>query len=44
VLREAVRVGAADLDAGRFRTFRSAADLTTHLHAISEEAIGDAAG
>lgn len=44
LLREAVRTGAVDIDAGRFRAFESGADLAEHLRAISEAAIADVAG
>jgi antitoxin ParD1/3/4 len=44
LLREAVRLGAADLEAGRFRAFRSATDLAEHLRAISEETIASPVG
>jgi antitoxin ParD1/3/4 len=43
LLREAVRAGAADIDAGRFRAFESGADLAEHLRAISEATIAGAA-
>lgn len=39
-LREAARVGMADIDAGRFRSFESPAALSRHLKAIADEAIG----
>ena len=39
-LREAARVGIADIDAGRFRGFESPAALSRHLTAIAEKAIG----
>jgi antitoxin ParD1/3/4 len=39
VLREAARVGIADIDAGRSRIFESAADLRQHLTAVRDEAI-----
>jgi len=39
-LREAARVGMADIDAGRFRSFESPAALTRHLTAIADRAIG----
>ena len=38
-LREAVRVGADDIDAGRFRSFESASALARHLNSIAENAI-----
>jgi antitoxin ParD1/3/4 len=44
LLREAVQVGMADIDAGRFRKFRSAAELAEHLNGLAEEAIGRTAG
>jgi antitoxin ParD1/3/4 len=44
LLREAVRLGAADLEAGRFRAFQSATDLAEHLRAISEDTIAGVAG
>ena len=44
LLREAVRAGVADLEAGKYRSFRSAEELADHLRAISDEAIGRAAG
>jgi antitoxin ParD1/3/4 len=39
-LREAARVGVADIEAGRFRTFDSREDLERHLSEIASEAIG----
>ncbi len=39
-LREAARVGMADIDAGRFRSFESPAALSRHLTAIADKAIG----
>lgn len=39
-LREAARVGMADIDAGRFRRFESPAALNRHLTAIADKAIG----
>lgn len=38
-LREAARVGIADIDAGRFRSFGSPAALSRHLTAIVDKAI-----
>jgi antitoxin ParD1/3/4 len=38
-LREAARVGIADIDAGRFRTFDSQAALGRHLSSVAEKAI-----
>ena len=37
-LREAARVGVADIEAGRFRTFDSQEDLERHLSEIAREA------
>ena len=39
-LREAARVGMADIDAGRFRSFESPAALSRRLTAIADKAIG----
>jgi len=39
-LREAARVGMADIDAGRFRSFESPAALARHLTAVADKAIG----
>lgn len=39
-LREAARVGVADMGAGNFSTFESPADLKHHLSSIAERAIG----
>ena len=39
-LREAARVGTADIDAGRFHSFESPAALSRHLTAIADKAIG----
>ena len=39
-LREAARVGMADIDAGRFRSFESPAALNRHLAAIADKAAG----
>ncbi len=38
-LREAARIGAADIDAGRFRGFESRAALSRHLTAVADKAI-----
>lgn len=39
-LREAARIGTADIDAGRFRSFESAAALDRHLGSMTDAAIG----
>jgi antitoxin ParD1/3/4 len=44
LLREAARVGLADLDEGRYRAFHSSAQLADHLHDLSERAIGRTTG
>jgi len=38
-LRDAARVGVADIEAGRYRSFESPAELSRHLAAIAAEAI-----
>ena len=38
-LREAARIGVADIDAGRFRNFESRAALRRHLAAVVDKAI-----
>ena len=38
-LREAARIGVADIDAGRFRSFESSAALNRHLTGIAKQAI-----
>ncbi|MBM3344098.1 MAG: type II toxin-antitoxin system ParD family antitoxin [Betaproteobacteria bacterium] len=38
-LREAVRVGAADIAAGRFRSFESTNSLKHHLASMADDAI-----
>ena len=38
-LREAARTGMADIEAGRFRSFESAASLVRHLTLIADSAI-----
>ena len=44
-LRDAARIGVADIDAGRFRSFESPAALKRHLAAIANVAIaGKASG
>ena len=40
-MREAANAGIADIAAGRFRTFESAATLEEHLSALSERALAD---
>ena len=40
-MREAANTGVADIAAGRFRTFDSAATLEEHLFALSERALAD---
>lgn len=42
-LRAAVQVGIADIDAGRFREFRSGEDLRKHLGKIARKATAAAA-
>lgn len=42
-LRDAARLGMADADAGRTRSFDSAPELRKHLLAIGNEAIADKA-
>ena len=42
-LREAARVGIADVEAGRFRTFESAASLERHLATITDAAVASTA-
>jgi antitoxin ParD1/3/4 len=37
-LREAVRLGIEDIEAGRYKTFHSAEDLERHLAAVAKEA------
>ena len=39
-LREAARIGIADVDAGRFRSFESPVALSRHLNAIADKVIG----
>lgn len=39
-LREAARIGMADVDAGRFRSFESPVALSRHLTAIADKVIG----
>jgi antitoxin ParD1/3/4 len=41
-LREAARIGMADIDAGRFRSFESPAALGQHLNAIADDTIARA--
>lgn len=43
-LREAARVGIADVDAGRVRDFTSTSDLRTHLDSLTRTAVGRARG
>ena len=43
LLREAIRVGEADMAAGRFLAFRSNAELTDYLNAVGDGVIGGAA-
>jgi antitoxin ParD1/3/4 len=38
-LREAARIGIADIEAGRFRTFDSADALNRHLASIADKTI-----
>ena len=38
-LRDAARIGIADIDAGRFRSFESTAALKRHLANVTDEAI-----
>lgn len=40
-MREAANAGIADIAAGRFRTFDSAATLEEHLSALSESTLAD---
>ena len=38
-LRDAARMGVADIDAGRFRSFESPAEIDRHLATVIDEAI-----
>ena len=38
-LREAARIGIADIEAGRFRTFEAGRAVRRHLAAVAEDAI-----
>ena len=38
-LRDAARIGIADIDAGRFRSFESTAALKRHLASVADEVI-----
>jgi antitoxin ParD1/3/4 len=40
-LREAARLGIADIEAGRFRDFGSGAEMQEHLGALAHKAVGD---
>lgn len=40
-LRQAARVGIADIDAGRFRSFDSPAALTRHLASMADKTIAE---
>ncbi len=40
VLHEAVRIGIADIEAGKFRDFDASASLDRHLSTLVREAIG----
>ena len=39
-LREAARIGIADIDGGRFRDFQSANELNDHLQSVSRGSLG----
>ena len=39
VLRDAARIGIADIDAGRYRTFDSPADLNRHLGTLRDDVL-----
>ena len=38
-LREAARVGMADIEAGRYRTFKSSSELSQHLDNLRDSAL-----
>ena len=38
-LKKAIRVGDMDLEAGRYTTFKTAAELTDHLNTLSDQLI-----
>lgn len=40
-LRRAIRIGIADIESGRFRTFDSPAALKRHLVALTDSAISE---
>ncbi|HEX4583941.1 MAG TPA: type II toxin-antitoxin system ParD family antitoxin [Burkholderiaceae bacterium] len=42
-LREAGKIGIADIDAGRFREFQSAGELEHHLGSLRDKALGEKA-
>ena len=41
-LRDAARIGIADIEAGRYRTFDSPADLNRHLEAVRDRVLSKA--
>jgi antitoxin ParD1/3/4 len=41
-LREAARIGIADIEAGRYRTFDSPADLNRHLETVRDRVLSKA--
>jgi antitoxin ParD1/3/4 len=43
-LREAARIGIADVEAGRYRTFESSAELSRHLDDLRDRAIARKGG
>ena len=43
LLREAARIGIADIEDGRYRSFASSGALSDHLRSLSQEAIARAA-
>ena len=40
-LRQAVRIGVADIEAGRFQEFGTAEELGEHLAALATQALAD---
>lgn len=41
VLRDAARIGIADVEAGRFRTFESSSQVSRRLAAVADEVIAE---
>ena len=41
ILRDAIQLGKNDMEAGQFKTFKSAKELNEHLNALADKTLGN---